>query len=92
MREVVYFFSLEKHVSAGLVSRKAQDRAAGRRLAAAGLADQAHRCAALEAKRHAVNCLDLPDDAVHHAAADREVLLQVPDHQDIFAVPLKGLF
>ena len=57
-----------------------QERAADRRLAAARLADQPERLAALDRERDAVDRLHVPDVPVHHdPAPDREPDLEVLD-------------
>src|SRR3712207_5900907 len=65
------------------------DEPCGRRLAAAGLADDAERLAAQEVEAHAVDRFDGPDLlAEDQAALDREVLLEVADlHQDVAHAP-----
>ena len=59
---------------------EAEERAADGRLAAARLADEPERLAALDLERDAVDGLDVADVAVHHdAAPDREPDLEVVD-------------
>src|SRR4029077_19603825 len=54
-----------------------QDREAERGLARAGLADDAERLALAYRDADAVDRLDVPDYAAHHAALDREPDLQL---------------
>ena len=63
----------------GVVARRIN--APGRRLAAAGLADQPQRLALADLEADAVDRLDVPDHAAKQAALDREVLLDVADVQ-----------
>ena len=84
--EVVDLLAVEEHVAACLVAGEAQDGASGGRLAAARLADQAHRGATLEVEGHAIDGLHVAHHAVHHAALDGEVLLEVPHHEDVLGI------
>ena len=53
--------------------------AADRRLAAAALADQPQRLAALDVERHAIDRMDVAGHAREHALVDREMLLEIAD-------------
>src|SRR5207248_10646805 len=59
------------------------DRAAERRLAAAGLADEADRLARLDAQIDAVNGVHLADDPLEQAGANRKVLDEPLDAEDL---------
>ena len=77
------------------VAHRAQDvddRAADRRLAAAGLADQAERLALIQRERHAVDGAHLARPAQQHAAEHREPDVQVLNFEDgSFAMPRRGV-
>ena len=69
-----------------------QDRAAGRGLAAAGLADQAERLALLDLEGDAVDGLDRADLALEDdALGEREVHDQVVDFQEGVAASRSAL-
>src|SRR5262249_22573501 len=76
--EVADRLSVEEDVSGGRLEQ-ADDAAAERRLAASGLADEAHRLALGNAQRDVVDGVDAGDLARQHALPDREVLLQALD-------------
>ncbi len=59
------------------------DRAAERRLAAAGLADDAERLPRLDAEAHAVDGSHLTDRVLEEAGLDREVLDEVLDAEEV---------
>ena len=86
--QVIDLLAVEEDLTGGLVGIKAEDGAAGGRLAAAGLADEAHRLAALEVEGDAVDGLDVTDGLGDHAALYGEVFLQSVDHQDILRIIL----
>ena len=70
----------EDHRAGGRLGQ-AQDRPAERRLAAAGLADEAEDLARLDLEVDAVDRVDVADLAAEDPADDREVLLQ-PGHRE----------
>ena len=84
--QIIDFLPVEQHIARRLIAGEAQDRTSGGRLAAAGLADQAHRLAALQVERDTVDRFDVAGDSAEHAVLDREVLLQVSDLQDILRI------
>ena len=65
--------------------RELDDRPAERRLAAAGLADEAERLARHDLEVDAVDRVDRADLAAQHAAVDREVLLEALDGEQRLA-------
>jgi len=65
---------------------QAQDRAADGGLAAAGLADETHRGAALDFERNVVDGLDVADGHLEQARLDREILLEILDDQQVLRV------
>ncbi len=68
---------------AGRGLRQLHDRPPERCLAAAGLADDAERLAGAHAEVDAVDRMDLADLALQEAAADREVLDEALDAEDL---------
>ena len=63
---------------------QADQRAAGRALAAAGLADQPERLAPADLEGDAVDGLDRPDLGLEDARPDREVDLEVLDLDEVW--------
>ena len=90
MGEIVDLLPVEKDLTGSLAVVQAEDGAAGRRLAAAGLANETHGRAALEIERDAVHRLDMANGVSDYAALDGEILLQVVDLKDILRVILHG--
>ena len=86
MGQVIDFLPVEENLTGSLFTGETQDRAPGRCFAASGLSDQTHCGAPLEVECDAVDCLDVADNAVHHAALDREILLEAVDHQNILRI------
>src|SRR5262249_23590478 len=62
------------------------DRPRERRLAAPGLADEPERLSRRDREVDAVDGVDLPDRPLEQPGADREVLDQVLDSQDLLAL------
>ena len=77
-RKIVDALAIQHHLAGGDVEQP-QDGPADRRLAAAGLADERQRLAALDLKGHAVHRIDPVGLAAEQAAADRKMLLEVVD-------------
>src|SRR6185369_11682003 len=77
--------AVEADVAGGRLEQP-HDAAAERRLAAAGLADQAERLALGDAQRDVVHGMHAGDLAREHALPDREVLLQALDLDERVAV------
>ena len=88
--EVIDLLALKEHLTAGLLAGEPQDCAAGRGLAAAGLAHETHRRAAADVERDAVDGLDVAGRVAEEAALDGEVFLQRVDLQDILRIGLNG--
>src|SRR4029079_12654382 len=81
-----YLLALEPDRPRGRLDQP-QDRPAERRLAAAGLADEAEGLTGADLERDAIDGLDGADLAVDEdAALDREVLDEVGDLEDWIAV------
>src|SRR4029077_20198786 len=72
---------LEPHLAGGGLD-ESQDAAARRRLPAAGLADEAEGFPRHDVERHVVDGVDARDLSREQAAADGEVLLEVPDPEE----------
>src|SRR4029077_3172494 len=75
------------------IAHRAQDvddRAPDRRLAAAGLADEAKRLAAVQLEGDALDRLDLADAAQHHAAKHRKLDDEVLNVEQNLAGHLSG--
>ena len=76
--EIVDALAVEDHLTCGDVEQP-QDRAADRRLAAAGLADQRQRLALRDVERHAVDGIDRAALRAEQAPWTAKVLLEVVD-------------
>jgi hypothetical protein len=73
--------AVEERVALGRLLH-AQERAAGGRLAAPRLAHQPQRLAAAQEERHAVHRLHVAAVRLKEPLPDREVLLQLPHHEE----------
>ena len=84
------FLAVEVNLAVGLFLQ-AQDRSADGGFAAAGLTDQAHRCAALDLEGRAVNRLDVADGHFEEAGLDGEVFFQVLDDQQVLRIVFSAI-
>jgi len=89
--KVINLLTVEENFALGLFAGKAENDTTGGGLAAAGFSNETHGGAALELEAYAVNSLYMADGAGDEATLDGEMLLEVFNFKNIFALLFGGV-